>query len=143
MQVKQLSVFMENRPGRLEEITKILEKSNINIRALSLADTADFGILRLIVDKPDAAKDILHGENFTLRENTVIACEIDDKPGGLHKILKILGDSKISVEYMYGFLEKYTDKAIMILRVEDFEKAIKSLMDGDVTLVKGEQIYAL
>ncbi len=143
MQVKQISIFMENRPGRMEEITGILEKAGINIRALSLADTSDFGILRLIVDKPEDAAKILHDEGFTLRENVVIACEIDDKPGGLHKILKLVGDAGLSIEYMYGFLERYSDKAIMILRVEDADKAITVLVNGGITLIKGEQIYAI
>ena len=102
MQVRQISIFMENRAGRLKEITGVLAKAGVNIRALSLADTSDFGILRLIVDKPDHAVDVLHKEGFTIRENTVIACEVEDKPGGLHKILKLLADGGISVEYMYG-----------------------------------------
>lgn len=143
MQVKQISVFLENRAGRLEEITRILEKGGVNIRALSLADSSDFGILRLIVDQPDAAREILLRENFTIKENSVIACEIEDKPGGLHSVLKVLGDAGISVEYMYGFLEKYTDKAIIILRVEEPAKAIDALLENSVSLIKGEQIYAL
>ena len=143
MQVRQISIFMENRAGRLKEITGVLAKAGVNIRALSLADTSDFGILRLIVDKPDHAVDVLHKEGFTIRENTVIACEVEDKPGGLHKILKLLADGGISVEYMYGFLERHSDKAIMIIRVEDTEKAIRLLQEGGIALVKGETLYTL
>ncbi len=143
MQVRQISIFMENRAGRLREITGILGQAGINIRALSLADTSDFGILRVIVDKPDKTVKILREEGFTIRENTVIACEIEDKPGGLHHILQILADAGISVEYMYGFVEKNTDAAVMVIRVEDAEKAIQTLLEQNVTLLKGEQIYGM
>ena len=143
MQVRQVSVFMENRAGRLQEITGALAKAKINLRALSLADTSDFGILRLIVDKPDAAVDILRKEGFTLRENTVIACVIEDKPGGLNEILNTLAKENISVEYMYGFLGKHEHEAVMIIRVEATEQAITALLDAGMTLLKGEQIYAM
>ncbi len=143
MQVRQISVFMENRAGRLREITGALAKAGINLRALSLADTSDFGILRLIVDKPDKAVDVLRGEGFTLRENTVIACVIRDTPGGLHKVLNVLADVNISVEYMYGFLGKHEHEAVMIIRVEAAEQAIAALLKAGMTLLKGEQIYSM
>ncbi len=143
MQVRQISVFMENRAGRLEEITGILAQAGINLRALSLADTSDFGILRLIVDKPDKAVDILRRSGFTIRENVVIAAVIEDKPGGLHRILDVLAKAGISVEYMYGFLGKHEGEAVMIIRVEEMEKAIETLLEAGVTLLKGEQIYTM
>ncbi len=143
MQVRQISVFMENRAGRLREITGALAKAGINLRALSLADTSDFGILRLIVDKPDKAVDILRNEGFTLRENTVIACVIRDTPGGLNEILDVLAKVNISVEYMYGFLGKHEHEAVMIIRVEAMEQAIAALLDAGMTLLKGEQIYSM
>lgn len=143
MQVRQISVFMENRAGRLQEITGILAKANINLRALSLADTSDFGILRLIVDRPDDAVKILRNEGFTIRENTVIACAIADQPGGLNSILTVLTKQGISIEYMYGFLGKHKDEAVMIIRVENAEKAIETLLEAGFTLLKGEQIYSM
>ena len=143
MQVRQISVFMENRAGRLQEITGILAKAEINLRALSLADTSDFGILRLIVDRPDKAVDILRHAGFTIRENVVIAAVIEDKPGGLHEILNVLADENISVEYMYGFLGKHKQEAVMIIRVEATEKAIEALLAAGITLLKGEQIYSM
>lgn len=143
MQVRQISVFMENRAGRLQEITGILAKAGINLRALSLADTSDFGILRLIVDHPERAVDILRREGFTIRENKVVAAVIEDKPGGLHQILSALAEEKISVEYMYGFLGKHEHEAVMILRVENTEQAIEVLLDAGITLLKGEQIYRM
>ncbi|MBN1482867.1 ACT domain-containing protein [candidate division KSB1 bacterium] len=143
MQVRQISVFMENRAGRLQEITSILAKANINLRALSLADTSDFGILRLIVDRPDDAVKILRTEGFTIRENTVIACAIADHPGGLNSILNVLTKEGISIEYMYGFLGKHKDEAVMIIRVENTETAIETLLEGGFTLLKGEHIYSM
>jgi hypothetical protein len=143
MQVKQLSIFMENRAGRLQEITGVLGNSGINIRAISLADTSDFGILRLIVNKPEEAAEILRNEGFIIRENNVIACVIDDQPGGLYKVVKILGDAKISIEYMYGFFEKKTEKAVMIIRVEDPEKAIALLQKSFIPLLRGEEVYSI
>lgn len=143
MQVRQISVFIENRAGRLREITGVLSKQNVNIRALALADTSDFGILRLIVDKPDSTLLILRREGFTIRENTVIACAVEDKPGGLDNILNVLADVNISVEYMYGFVEKNAKEAVMVIRVEDTEKAIETLLENGVKLLKGEEIYSM
>ncbi len=143
MQVRQISVFMENRAGRLREITATLAQAKINLRALSLADTSDFGILRLIVDKPDTAVDILRKAGFTLRENTVIACVVEDRPGSLNEILDALAQENISVEYMYGFIGKHEHEAVMIIRVEATEKAISTLLEAGMTLLKGEQIYTM
>jgi hypothetical protein len=144
MFVKQISVFMENRAGRLEEITGILAENRINIRALALADTSDFGILRLIVDSPDRAAEILRKAEFTVRENEVIATEIEDKPGGLHEILTLFSRAGISIEYMYAFLErKHDDRAVMIIRVEAAAKAVKILQDAGKHLLTAAEAYTL
>ena len=143
MQVRQISVFMENRTGRLQEITGTLAEAKINLRALSLADTSDFGILRIIVDRPDDAVKILRDAGFTIRENVVIACVISDDPGGLNAILNSLAKEGISVEYMYGFLGKHENEAVMIIRVQNTEKAIETLLEDDFTLLKGENIYTM
>ncbi len=143
MRVKQISVFLENRAGRLREVTKILGDSGINIRALSLADTSDFGILRIIVNDPHRAWELLKESKFTLSETDVIAVEVEDKPGGLSRILDIFGDGGINVEYMYAFVEKATENAIMIFKVEDIEPAVKVLSDNEVRLLKGEEVYSL
>ena len=144
MFVKQISVFMDNRAGRLEEITGILAKSNVNIRALSLADTSDFGILRLIVDNPDRTARILKKEGFTVRENEAIALEVEDKPGGLHEILTLFSRAGISIEYMYAFLERrHENKAVLIIRVEAAAKAVKTLEDAGKHLLAAEEIYSL
>jgi hypothetical protein len=127
MFVKQLSVFIENRAGRLEAATGALADTDVNILALSLADTADFGILRLIVNDPDAGHDALKEAGFTVVTNDVLAVEVEDRPGGLHDILVALGEDDINVEYMYAFSSVRTKRAALIFRFEDPEAAIESL----------------
>lgn len=143
MPVKQLSIFLENRLGRLNEVISFLGRSKINIRALSLADKADYGILRLIVDKRNKAFKILKKNNFSVNETEVIAVEVEDKPGGLAKILGYLVEEKISVEYIYAFVEKSNKKAVVVIRVEDIKKAEKILKKNKVRLLKEEDIKKL
>jgi len=143
MQVKQISIFLENRVGRLQEVTDVLAKNSINIRALSLADTSDFGILRLIVSDPDTATRILRESAFTVRENDVIAVEVEDRPGGLAHILDLFSNSGISVEYMYAFVERKRDNAVMIFRVESVPRAIKALQDAGVSLLSNDEVCSL
>ena len=143
MKVKQLSVFLENESGRLAEITGALGDAGVNIRAFSLADTSDFGILRLVVSDIGQARAVLQDKGFTLRETEVIAIEIVDRPGGLAAILKILGDHRVNVEYMYASLEKSSDNAVVILRPEDVDQAITTLLDQAVTLLPAERVYSL
>ena len=143
MQVKQISIFLENRVGRLQEVADVLTKNEINIRALSLADTSDFGILRLIVNKPDEATEILRGSGFTVRENDVIAAEVEDRPGGLTRILGLFSSGDISVEYMYAFVERKTDNAVMIFRVESIPRAIETLESAGIPLLSNEDVCDL
>ena len=132
MTVKQISVFLENRPGALAEFTRILEKSNMNLRALSLAESEDFGIVRVIVDDPFETIRILKDEGYVCSITKVIAVEIQDKPGALVRMLNILGDNQVNLEYSYAFLAKKANSAFMILRVEDNEKAIKVLTQNGI-----------
>ena len=143
MRVKQISVFIENRSGRLSDVAEVLGRSKINIRALSLADTSDFGILRLIVDKPDDALDVLKKAHFTLSETDVIAVEVCDKPGGLAEVLAVLGNAGINVEYMYAFVEKSSGNAVMIFRIEDIDKAVQALNDHNIVLLSNDRINAI
>jgi len=143
MDIKQISIFLENRGGRLAEVTDVLGRADINIRALSLADTSDFGILRLIVDRPDDAVKALKEKGFTVRETNVVAVEVPDKPGGLAGVLKKLRDFGISIEYMYAFVEKATDKAVLVFRFDEVQKALKTLEDTGVTVLKAEQVYSI
>ncbi|NWF98166.1 MAG: ACT domain-containing protein [Nitrospirae bacterium] len=143
MEVKQISLFLENKKGRLWEALNVLAKAKINIRALSIADTSDFGILRLIVPEPEKAKKALEKNNFTVRENDVIAVGVSDKPGGLAEILKILTDADINVEYMYAFVEKSGQKAIVVLRTDSISKGKKALKQAGVTVLSAQQVYSL
>ena len=143
MKLNQISIFLENRSGRLAEVTNILGKADINIRALSLADTSDFGILRLIVNDPDKAVAILKENHFTVNETEVLAIEVDDKPGGLSKILDILEQSELNVEYMYAFVEKETDKAILVYRFDETDKAVSVLQGKGIRILTGEEVYSL
>jgi hypothetical protein len=127
MLIKQLSVFVENKKGRLSAITDVLRDKNIDIRALSLADTRDFGILRLIVDQPETAYEELKSSDCLVSLNTVIAVSINDQPGGLAAAMDILAQNNISVEYMYAFISKSDDEAVVIIRVADNDKAVEVL----------------
>ena len=140
MRVKQISVFIENRRGRLREVTDVLWKTDINIRALSLADTSDYGVLRLIVDKPRAAHEVLKKANFMVSETDVIAVEVEDKPGGLSQVLAILDNKGIDVEYMYAFVEKSSDNAVNIFRIDDIDGAVSVLKDNNVTILDHQTI---
>lgn len=143
MEVKQISLFLENKKGRLWEALNVLAKAHINIRALSIADTSDFGILRLIVPDPDNAKKVLAKSNFTVRESDVIAVGVPDSPGGLASVLKILTDADINVEYMYAFVEKSGKKAIVVLRTDSISKGKKALKKSGVTVLSSQQVYTL
>ena len=143
MRVEQIAVFLENKSGRLAEITAILADNGINIRALSVADTADFGILRLIVDKVERAKTVLKENGFTVGKTNVLAVEVPDRTGGLATVLKSIEAAGLNVEYMYAFVNKTGENAVLIFRFEEMDKAIASLQQGGFTLLSGEQICAL
>jgi len=143
MKVEQISIFLENKSGRLAEVTKILGESGVNIRALSLADTTDFGILRIIVNDTEKAKDVLKKNNFTVGKTEVIAVEVPDNPGGLAGILDILKSEDLNVEYMYAFVERSGEDAVIIFRFDEIDRAIKVLGEKGVTVLPGEKVYAL
>lgn len=143
MKVQQISVFLENRRGRLLEALDVLGKSRINIRALSIADTSEFGILRLIVPDPDKARKVLEKNKFTVRENEVIAVEVSDKPGGLAQVLAALDSAGLNVEYMYAFVEKKKDKAVVVLRTENVNAGSKALKKAGITILKAGEVYKL
>ena len=140
MQIRQVSVFIENKVGRIMEITEVLGESNINLRALSLADTSDFGILRMIVDNIDKAVEVLKDKGFIVKETDVVAVEVPDKPGGLAQVLEVLCIANINVEYMYAFFEQLKDKALLIFRFEDPERAIEVLSAKGIQIAGGETL---
>jgi len=143
MRVEQIAVFLENKSGRLAEISSILADNDINIRALSVADTADFGILRLIVDKVEEAKKALKDNNFTVGKTTVVAVEVPDRTGGLASVLKVIEAAELNVEYMYAFVNKSGEDAVLIFRFDEMDTAIKVLQEKGFTILSGAQICAI
>ncbi len=143
MIIKQISIFVENKKGRLAEITETLAKAGANIRALSIADTTDFGILRLIVNKPDEAAAALKESGITVSITNVIAVGINDVPGAFSVPMRILADAEIDVEYMYAFITRKSEKAYVILRVADNDAAAKVLLDNGVELLDEEGFHSL
>jgi hypothetical protein len=143
MKVEQISIFLENKAGRLAEVTGILGKADINIRALSLADTSDFGILRLIVNDYEKAKQVLKEHGFTVGRTEVVAVEVDDRPGGLNRILQILFEAGLNVEYMYAFVQQSGQNAVLIFRFDDIDKAVDALVSNGVTVIEGRRLYSM
>jgi hypothetical protein len=143
MRVEQISVFLENKAGRLADVTSILSQAQINIRALSLADTADFGVLRLIVSDNQKAEEALKKHGFTVGKTDVVAVEVADKPGGLHHILDLLFKANINVEYMYAFVRQSGDNAVMIFRFDHTDEAVRLLQENGVTVINGSKLYVL
>ena len=135
MYTKQVSVFLENKKGRLAEVTQLLWETGINIRAMSLADTIDFGVLRLIVNDPAACLEALRGHDFAAQETDVLAVQIPDVPGSLHEVVELLDRQGINIEYMYTFFGKTGDKAIVVFKADDAAKAARALAGAGVNLL--------
>ncbi len=143
MQSEQISIFLENKAGRLSEVTGILSQNHVNIRALAVADTTDFGVLRLIVDNNSKAEEVLRNAGFTVRKTKVVAVEVKDQPGGLHSILDMLYRAGINVEYMYAFVRQSGNNAVMIFRFDQPEEAIRVLSENNVAIVEGSRLYSM
>jgi hypothetical protein len=143
MKVEQISVFLENKAGRLSEVTRILAEAGVNIRALSLADTSDFGILRLIVNNNQKAEDVLKAQGFTVGKTDVVAVEVGDQPGGLHRILDILYKDGVNVEYLYAFVQQSGNNAVIIFRFDNIAEAVRILTQNGITVIAGETLYGM
>ncbi len=143
MKITQISIFLENRKGRLYEVCKLLGENDINIRALTIAETESFGVLRIVVDKSDQAIKLLRDNHFVANFTEVVAIEVPDKPGGLASILKILAENDANVEYMYGFVEKFSDKALLVMRFEDTDFAQQILAKHNIRIVASKDIEGL
>lgn len=143
MAIKQVSVFLENKTGRLHKALNTLKTYDIDIRALSIADTSDFGILRMIVSNPEKAKESLENEQFAVSLAEVLAIEVDDQPGGLEAALDIINEKEINVEYIYAFVEKKTQKALVVLRTEDNPHAEKILNENGFSFLNQDEAYNL
>lgn len=135
MRVRQLSVFIENKAGRVSEITDVLGRQGVNIRGFSVSDTADYGIVRLIVDAPDEAIKALHDAGFTVKESDVICVHLPDQPGGLAGVLKVISDAGVNIEYVYSLISTF-----VVVNVADVDRALQLLRDRPVQLVSQEEI---
>ncbi len=143
MAIKQLSIFAENKPGTLVQITEALGNAHVDIRAMSIADTQDFGILRLIVSDPEKAKEALQNTGCVVSIHPVVAVAVDDKPGALTRVVKLLSEASMNIEYMYAFITISKQYAYVVLRVEDNEKATTLLTEHGIRIVSEEDIQAL
>ncbi|MBP1573391.1 MAG: hypothetical protein J6A55_06280 [Oscillospiraceae bacterium] len=141
MAVKQISVFMENRAGKISAVTRLLGNGGIDIRAMSLADTTDFGILRIVVNDTEKAMKILEENNFSATTTKVLAVGLDDKPGGLAAVMEALYADNIGVEYMYAFVSREEDRAYVMLRVADNDFASKVLKEKGFKLLNSGDLF--
>lgn len=140
MFIKQVSVFVENKAGAMSEVLDILAEENIDMSALSVADTSDFGILRLILREPEKAEKVLKEKGYVVKLTDVVAVGIEDKPGGLSKPLKVLKDNGIGIEYMYAFIGKVSSGALVVMKTSDPEKSLEVLAD---MTVDAREIYRI
>lgn len=143
MLVKQISVFLENKSGRLAEVTRTLREKSIDIRALYIADTTEYGILRMIVDKPEDAQAVLAESGFTVNSTNVIAIAVPDRPGTLDDALEILSDSNISVDYLYAYVGRASSDAIVIIRVENPQLALDKLEQTGIRVLSTREVYGI
>ena len=142
MTLRQISVFLENKQGRLAEVVGLIAREKINIRALSLADTADFGILRLIVNDTEKCVAALKQAGFVAQKTEVLAAEIPDRPGGLQRVLEVFGRAGLNIEYMYAFVERKADAAIVIFRTDQPDKAARALAAEGIAVLNEEAIQS-
>jgi len=143
MKINQISIFLENRKGRLFDVCSLLGENGVSIRALTIAETENFGVLRIVVDESDKAVKLLKENGFVANLTDVVAIEVPDEPGGLAAVLKIFTNNNVNIEYMYGFVEKFSDKALLVFRFEDTEMAQNILAKSDVKVVTREEIKGL
>jgi len=143
MKLTQISIFLENRKGRLYDVCSLLGKNKMNIRALTVAESEQFGILRIVVDKPEATAALLKKHGFVASLTDIVAVEVADKPGGLADILKVFSASDINVEYMYGFVERKSDKAILVFRFDEPDKAIELLRKKKIKVIGRKEMEDL
>ena len=141
--IKQISLFVENKPGRMAKVSKTLSDAGVNIRALTVAEAGDFGGIRMVVDDPEKGYRVLHDGGFTVSETEVLAVEMKDIPGGLYEIVNTLGESEVNVDYAYAFVTTKAERALLIIRVDNLEKARRVLTDAGVKLATREEIQKI
>jgi len=141
MAIKQISVFVENRTGKLADVIEALSAAGIDLRALSIADTADFGILRIIVSKPEEVANLLRERGYVIRVTEVLAVSLPDTPGSLAKVLRALSDARVNLEYTYAFVSYIKDRAYVVLRVENNERAAEALLKQGAVFAEEKDLY--
>lgn len=143
MKIKQLSIFLQNRMGSLSKPLEVLTVANVNIRAMCMADTSEFGILRLVVDDPEKGKQALEENDFLVKITDIIGVEMNDAPGGLTTVLNIIKNNLIDLEYLYAFTHEKEGKAILLLHSENIDKLISVLSENNVPIVSSKEVYNL
>ena len=143
MKIKQLSIFLQNKMGSLSKPLEVLTVANVNIRAMCMADTSEFGILRLVVDNPEKGKEALEESGFLVKITEIIGVEMNDTPGGLTTVLDIIKDNLIDLEYLYAFSHEKSEKAILLLHADDIDKLISVLQENNVPIVSAKEVYNL
>ena len=143
MKIKQLSIFLQNKMGSLAKPLEVLTVADVNIRAMCMADTSEFGILRLVVDNPEKGKEALEQNNFLVKITDIIGVEMNDTPGGLTTVLKTLKDKNINLEYLYAFTHDKVGKAILLLHSDDIDNLIGALTDNDINIISADEVYNL
>ena len=143
MKIKQLSIFLQNRMGSLAKPLEVLTVADVNIRAMCMADTSEFGILRLVVDNPEKGKEALEQNNFLVKMTEIIGVEMNDSPGGLTSVLNTIKDNNIDLEYLYAFTHDKKDKAILLLHTDNIDRLIEVLNENNITIVPSEEVYNL
>jgi hypothetical protein len=141
--IKQISLFVENKPGRMAKVSKTLSDAGVNIRALTVAEAGDFGVIRMVVDDPEQGYKVLHDNGFTVSETEVLAVEMRDIPGGLYEIVNTLGGSDVNVDYAYAFVTTKAERAMLIIRVDNLEKARRVLTDAGIKLATKDEIQKI
>ncbi len=143
MKIKQLSIFLQNRMGSLSKPLEVLSDADVNIRAMCMADTSEFGILRLVVDNPQKGKEALEKNSFLVKITDIIGVEMNDAPGGLTSVLKIIKDHEIDLEYLYGFTHEKEGKAILLLHADKLDELVSVLKENEIVIVSAEEVYNL
>lgn len=143
MKVKQLSIFVENQPGRLAAVAKALGEAGINIMAMTIAETREFGVVRMIVGDPEKGMQVLKDAGFTVTTTNILAIEVKNKPGALGKVLDAFVDNGLNIEYMYAFVARKEDAAILVFRFDSTDKAIEALSGTDVAVLTNEEVVSL
>ena len=141
--IKQISLFVENKPGRMAKVSKTLSDAGVNIRALTVAEAGDFGVIRMVVDDPEKGYQVLHDNGFTVSETEVLAVEMKDIPGGLYEIVNTLGESNVNVDYAYAFVTTKAERALLIIRVDNLEKAREVLTGAGIKLATKDEIQKI